>query len=78
MLYTITNFTNEYYEIKTSVPSYRFGQHFINKFIKDSSSEEMQELWNEEDVDNAAELVYDLIDQYKWDYSDLPLLVEER
>ena len=53
------------------------GQHFINKFIKDSSSEEMQELWNKDCVVLAAQRIERIIERNCWDYYDLPVLPKE-
>ena len=74
MPYTINDFTKEYCNIKESVASYRIGQHFINKFIKDSSSYEMQKLWNEFGWEKAMVQIHKIVQDNQWDYNDLPLL----
>ena len=54
--------------------TYRLGQHFINLFIKDSSSAEMQCLWNQSDIESAKFAICVFIDDMQWDWEDLPLL----
>ncbi len=71
---TFDYFTSAYYDIKFQCPSYRYGQHFINMFIKDSSSQEMIDLWNEENIMTACDKACEIIERYHWDYDDLPLV----
>ena len=74
MKYSINDLTRSYYEIKNEVPTYRLGQYFIYKLIKDSSSQEMQQLWNEWDDYKAQIKIHEIVNRYEWDYHDLPLL----
>ena len=76
MAYSIQDFTKEFYEIKETSPTYRVGQFFITKFIKDSTSEEMQELWNEEFTTLAFFKINEIIERWDWDYNDLPILIQ--
>ena len=74
MEYTIINFYKEFTAINKETPSYRVGQHFCNLFIKDSSTEEMCKLYNEENIKEGWVLIDNLINSWDWDYLDLPLL----
>ena len=74
MTYTIDDFTKEYFQIRKGCPSYRLGQHFINMFIVESSTDFMCKLWNEEITDLAQFMINDFIEENQWDYNDLPLL----
>lgn len=78
MAYTITDFHKEYEEIIKTVPTYRAGQHFINEFIKESSSDEMCDLWNDCNYITALSKIYSIIDTYGWDYYDLPVISKEK
>lgn len=78
MTYAIMDFHKEYEDIIKIVPTYRLGQHFINKFIKQSSSEEMCDLWNEWDSPTANLHIYEIIERYNWDLNDLPVISEEK
>lgn len=40
MVYTLQDLITEFHNIQKDVPTYRLGQHFINEFIKDSSTPE--------------------------------------
>ena len=77
MKYTVIDFNNEFYKIKETVPSYRLGQFFITKFIKDSSSDEMQKLWNEDNTSLVNSKICEIIQINCWDLYDLPVLKEE-
>lgn len=77
---TYQEFEQEYFNLISDPKvgnTYRLGQHFINKFIKDTSSYEMQKLWNEKVIDTARERIYYIIESYKWDWNDLPVLDKE-
>lgn len=71
---TFEQFLQHYQERKDTCYSYRLGQHFINLFIKDSSSPRMQNLWNESNFKLAKFEICEYINEVQWDYSDLPLL----
>lgn len=73
MPYTLQDLITEFHEIKKEVTSYRLGQHFINELIKDSSSDEMCRLWYVKDYNTALSLVYEVVNKYEWDITDLPL-----
>lgn len=71
---TFEQFLQQYREELKVCPSYRLGQHFINLFIKDSSSRRMQLLWNESNFKLAKFEICEYINEMQWDYNDLPLL----
>ncbi len=77
MKYTLNTFTKEYHKLADELHRYRLGQHFINRFIKDSSTPEMQELWNEWDYSKAFTMIHDFIEANQWDYYDLPLIKKD-
>lgn len=74
MTYTIEDFTKDYYKQRKVCDTYRLGQHFINLFIVESSTDFMCKLWNEEIIDFAKVMINDFIEENHWDYNDLPLL----
>lgn len=73
MPFTYQDFHKSWQDIHDKVPSYRFGQHFINLFIVDSSSDTMQKLWSSVDEDETMNIIIDTIEGYCWSWSDLPL-----
>lgn len=73
MPYTLQDLITEFHNIQKDVPTYRLGQHFINEFIKDSSTQEMCSLWEEREYGIALGKIYELIGKYQWDVDDLPL-----
>lgn len=75
--YTIASFNVDYLKIFNEVPTYRLGQHFIDQFIKDSTSKEMCLLWEEKDTTKAYEKIYEIINRYDWDFFDLPVITRE-
>lgn len=74
---TLHEFDKSFQKIHASNHDYRIGQHFINLFIKDSSSDEMCRLWNEKDQDKAGEMIVEIIQRYQWDFRKLPVLRED-
>ncbi len=75
---TYQQFLYEYFLICEEVPSYRLGQHFINCFIKDSSTPTLQRLWNESNYQVTSGMITVLIDVYQWDWNDLPTLPQRK
>ena len=78
---TYQQFLADYYTLISDPnigKTYRLGQHFINLFIKDSSSHRMQCLWNETRIKIAEFGICDYIEEMQWDYEDLPLLGMEK
>lgn len=71
---TYDEFIASYHKIKDANPSYRLGQHFINCFIKDSSSPDMQKLWNNTSQSNCVTAIMLIMHDYSWDYRSMPLL----
>lgn len=74
---TYQEFEQEYFNLISDPKvgdTYRLGQHFINLFIKDSSSYGMQKLWNEKVIDTARERIHYVIESHDWDWNDLPVL----
>ena len=69
---TFLDFMNEYDHLKSTNHTYRLGQHFINRFIVDSSSPEMQQLWNDKREQVVMRNINKVIREYNWDLSDLP------
>ena len=69
---TFSDFMKGYEALKTTNPTYRLGQHFITLFIKDSSSEEMQKLWNEKDEHITMSCINEVLRKYHWATHDLP------
>ena len=69
---TFSDFIKEYEELKSTNHTYRSGQHFINRFIIDSSSEEMQKLWDAKCTQEVMVRIYKVIRGYNWDWNDLP------
>ncbi len=71
---TMAEFETEYFRLAGIHPSYRYGQHFLNTFVQDSSP--YPQLWNEKDVDIAREIVYSFIADWNWDLTSLPVCEE--
>lgn len=65
---------NEFEDIQSRNPTYRLGQHFINRFIVDSSSEDMQKLWNERDQQVSMLRINKIVREYNWAWHYLPEL----
>lgn len=77
---TYQEFEQEYFNLISDPKvgnTYRLGQHFINKFIKDSSSVCMQKLWNESNYKLAKFEICEYIKEIQWDYNDLSVLDKE-
>lgn len=70
---TYEEFRQSYFECKKICSTYRFGQHFINVFIKDS---EPVGLWEANYV-ISEKLIGEFIEQNQWDYNNLLVLREE-
>ena len=70
---TFDEFLLDYQDKHQQCESYRLGQHFINLFIKDSSSLRFQKLWNEWDFELAKFEICEYINEVQWDYEDLPI-----
>ena len=78
---TFDQFIQEYYSLISDPKvghTYRLGQHFINLFIKDSSSPRFQKLWNERNFKLAKFEICEYINEVQWNYEDLPLLTKEK
>ena len=71
---TFADFIKEYETIRTTNHTYRLGQHFINRFIVDSSSPEMQKLWNAKCTQVSMCIIYKILSEYNWSWQDLPEL----
>lgn len=74
---TFEEFEQNYFDLISDPKignTYRFGQHFINSFIKDSSTPRFQKLWNERNFKLAKFEICEYINEVHWDYNDLPLL----
>ena len=74
---TFEEFEQNYFDLISDPKigkTYRFGQHFINLFIKDSSSPRMQSLRKETQFKLAKFEICNYINEMQWDYEDLPLL----
>ncbi len=71
---TMAEFETEYFKLAEINPSYRYGQHFLSKFVKDSTP--YTYLWNEKDVDIARKEVYTLIADWNWNLTSLPVCEE--
>jgi len=71
---TYDEFIVAYHNIKATNPSYRLGQHFINCFIKDSTTPNMQKLWNNKSQSDCVTSIMLIMQDYKWDYRSMPLL----
>lgn len=67
------DFTHEYYS-RFPKSTYRIGQHFLNKFFKDTSPH--WELWNEKDNSVAEDVIYKLILEVNWDIMSLQIVNE--
>lgn len=65
----------EWYRQWLKVPSYRFGQHFINRCVPNEVHEEhfdrMQQIWNLSDPEIALGAVCSFINSMGWDMSKL-------
>ena len=70
---TFDDFLMDYQDKHQQCESYRLGQHFINLFIKDSSSLRFQKLWNESNFKLAKFEICEFINEVQWDYEDLPI-----
>lgn len=68
---TFSDFIKEYETIRTTNHTYRLGQHFINRFIVDSSSPDMQKLWNERDQKMSMFFIGKIVCDYDWDEGNL-------
>ena len=71
---TIAEFETDYFRLAGIHPSYRYGQHFLNTFVKDDSP--YPQLWNEKDVAIARKEVYTLLADWNWDLTSLPVYEE--
>lgn len=77
---TFKEFEQDYFDLISNPKvgsTYRFGQHFINLFIKDSSTPRFQKLWNERNFKLAKFEICEYINGVHWDYNDLPLLEKQ-
>jgi len=72
---TYLEFVQDYVRIKQNNPSYRFGQHFINLFIKEESDVAIQGLWDKTE-DEAIIQIYYIIEKYQWDFNCLVVVRE--
>ena len=70
---TFDEFLLDYRDKHEQCESYRLGQHFINLFIKDSSSLRFQKLWNERNFKLAKFDICEYINEVHWDCEDLPI-----
>lgn len=68
---SLFDFKHHYYK-KYPNSTYRFGQHFLNVFVQDSTPHQV--LWNEKDNHVAESLIYSLIMEYNWDMMSLKVL----
>lgn len=71
---TYNEFLQSYQDRKKVEPTYRIGQHFINTFIVDSSSEYFQGLWNERQEKVAKYEICEYINKMQWDWNNLPVI----
>lgn len=70
---TLDELIREYFNIKRRVSTYRFGQHFANRCLKDDSM--FPGLWNAE-YKEAFDMVVEICDEYNWNHSCIPTLQE--
>lgn len=63
---TLPELIAEYNEIQNKVPSYRLGQHFINRCIKIESDSLLDGLWDEENFTSAKSRIIDVCAAYHW------------
>lgn len=68
---TYTEFELSFFRIQSKVRHYRLGQHFINTFILDDSSLP-PELWDETNIERARAMIYQIMDDYSWDWDSMP------
>lgn len=73
---TLAEWETQYFNLKQYSSDYRYGQHFINTFIKSTDTEDdfLSKLWNERDIDKARTMVYSLLEDYSWDLQSLIVL----
>lgn len=64
---------NEWVKINSESPSYRFGQHFINRCFY--SDQGFDDLWNASS-DKAGVMIGDIFDSYNWPYDRIPVVRE--
>lgn len=64
---SIPEFLSLFYTVRDRVdPTVRLGQMFINLCISDSSSDRMQELWNETNLDKAKYMILEVLGDFQW------------
>ena len=68
-------FKQRYFILNKLNTELRFGQMFINYFIKESSSLEMVKLWEEKDFNKAEDIIIEIVENYCWDWNKLPVIV---
>ncbi|QCQ57746.1 hypothetical protein ACHELOUS_171 [Vibrio phage Achelous] len=68
---TYTEFELNFFRIQSKVREYRLGQHFINMFILDNSSLP-PELWYETNIEKARAMIYQIMDDYCWEWDSMP------
>ena len=70
---TWNEFYTSYMGYRKLVPSYRLGQHFVNLFIKDRSSDLANKLWNLPEA-GAMHVTLRTIEDLQWDLDKLLLV----
>lgn len=74
---SLSDFYKEFYAIKKNVPSYRLGQHFINKFVKDEHSDSLfKGLWNMRGESVVKSRIHIILETYQWDVDNLVIVRE--
>lgn len=64
---TFAELYKEYLKLKRNIPGYRWGQHICNRLDM-----ELPGLW-EAEGDVATSMLCDHIEQYHWNYNNLPV-----
>lgn len=63
---TLDELIAEFNEIQKKVPTYRLGQHFINRCIVDESDPRLDHLWEEENFQYAKDHIIEICGAYHW------------
>ncbi len=67
---TIAEFEKDFFEEYSKCDSYRYGQHFINKFVKERNDTTLR-IWNINDADEARISCFEYAEHYQWDFAKL-------
>ncbi|QKN88431.1 hypothetical protein vBValSX1_38 [Vibrio phage vB_ValS_X1] len=63
----------EYSGVSEKEPSYRLGQHFINRCVRDDKDPLLAGLWEETDPEMASIQILKVCDAWQWDLRNLPV-----